>query len=123
MEQNPYPKDADCQVVIDQLFASNDQLVVAQNGCLTFTYQTCEGFFCALCSTLSTNTYFIGNQLSSAESLCVSQNQAGTIVGQDAPQASPPLPSSEPLPTHPRFSCSLFFSTDDVVVQMERGVA
>ncbi|KAK3938882.1 hypothetical protein QBC46DRAFT_355536 [Diplogelasinospora grovesii] len=83
---NPAPADADCNVIIDQVLASGDSLVIAQNACLTFVYQTCEGFFCSLCDTLSTTTDFIGNQLDSAETLCVSQGQTGTIIGEDAPQ-------------------------------------
>ncbi|EOO00277.1 hypothetical protein UCRPA7_4193 [Phaeoacremonium minimum UCRPA7] len=51
-----------------------------------FSYQTCEGFFCSLCETLQTNTDFIGNQLSTAEALCVSNGDAGTVVGEDPPQ-------------------------------------
>jgi hypothetical protein len=65
---------------------TNITVVVAKNQCLTFIYQTCKGFFCALCQTLSTTTDFIGNQLDSAEFLCVSNGQAGAVVGESAPQ-------------------------------------
>ena len=81
-QQNPAPSDSDCNVVIDQVFASNDDLIVTANSCLVFSYQTCEGFFCSLCETLQTNTDFIGNQLSTAEALCVSNGDAGTVVGE-----------------------------------------
>jgi hypothetical protein len=60
--------------------------VVNANACLTFVYKTCKGFFCALCETLATTTDFIGNQLDSAEALCVADGAPGTIVGEDTPQ-------------------------------------
>ena len=66
--------------------ASDDDLSVAAGSCLVFVYQTCQGFFCSLCDTLDTTTDFIANQLDSADDLCVSQEQDGTIVGEDAPQ-------------------------------------
>ncbi|OIW25693.1 hypothetical protein CONLIGDRAFT_717405 [Coniochaeta ligniaria NRRL 30616] len=82
----PAPADADCQVVIDQVLNSDETLVVNANSCLTFVYQSCQGFFCALCETLATTTDFVGNQLDSAEALCVADGSTGTVVGQDPPQ-------------------------------------
>ncbi len=75
-------------MIIDQVYNSNDDgLVISANACLTFVYQTCEGYFCSLCGTLQSDTTFIGNQLNSAEDLCISQGgKAGTIIGEDAPQ-------------------------------------
>ncbi len=71
--------------------ATDQTLVVTANACITFNYQTCQGFFCSLCTTLSVTTDFIANQLDTAEALCVSAGQDGTVVGQDAPQVSFPL--------------------------------
>lgn len=59
---------------------------MARSSCLVFTYRTCQAFFCSLCSTLTTSTDFIGTQLDTVDALCVSNSQAGTIVGEDAPQ-------------------------------------
>jgi len=59
---------------------------VAQGSCLVFSYRTCQGFFCSLCSTLTTSTDFIGSQLDTVDALCVSGGQAGTIVGDEVPQ-------------------------------------
>ena len=72
--------------IINEVFALDQAITVASNACLTFQYGTCWGFFCSLCQTLSTDTTFIGNQLISAEALCVANGQIGTIVSQDAPQ-------------------------------------
>jgi len=83
---NPAPKDADCQVIIDQVYDTNQTLVMSANSCVTFGYESCKGFFCSLCTTMSVTTDFVGNQLSSAESLCVANGQSGTVVGQDPPQ-------------------------------------
>ncbi|KAI8630814.1 hypothetical protein F5Y19DRAFT_473933 [Xylariaceae sp. FL1651] len=82
---NP-PKVADCDVVIDNVFATNQALSVSSGACLLFEYGTCWGFFCSLCEQLSTTTDFIGNQLTTAETLCVSGGHAGTVVGEDEPQ-------------------------------------
>ncbi|KAB5585224.1 hypothetical protein GE09DRAFT_19065 [Coniochaeta sp. 2T2.1] len=82
----PAPSDADCQVVIDQVLSSGETLVVNANSCLVFSYKTCQGFFCSLCETLATTTDFVGNQLDSAEALCVADGQPGTVVGTDPPQ-------------------------------------
>lgn len=84
--QGPAPTDADCQVVIDQVYASDETLVVNANSCLTFAYGSCQGFFCSLCETLATTTAFVGNQLDSAEALCVADGSTGTVVGEDPPQ-------------------------------------
>ncbi|ORY64277.1 uncharacterized protein BCR38DRAFT_342643 [Pseudomassariella vexata] len=83
---NPAPAPTDCNIVIDQVYDANQNLIVTANSCLLFQYNSCWGFFCALCSQLTTSTDFIGNQLSSAESLCIENGQDGTIVGEDAPQ-------------------------------------
>jgi hypothetical protein len=68
------------------VFNSNETLVVNPNSCLTFVYESCEGFFCSLCETLATTTDFVGNQLDSAEALCVADGSTGTVVGEDEPQ-------------------------------------
>jgi hypothetical protein len=73
-------------VIIDQVYASDETLVVNANACLTFVYKSCQGFFCSLCETLATTTDFVGNQLDSAEALCVADGNAGTVVGEDPPQ-------------------------------------
>jgi len=59
---------------------------VAANSCLVFSFRTCQGFFCSLCTTLGTTTDFIGNQLDTIDALCLGSGQVGTIVGQDPPQ-------------------------------------
>ncbi|KAI1139483.1 hypothetical protein F5Y05DRAFT_323988 [Hypoxylon sp. FL0543] len=82
----PAPSDSDCNTIIDNVIALDQPITIASNACLTFQYGTCWGFFCSLCETLSTDTSFIGNQLISAEALCVANGQIGTIVGNDAPQ-------------------------------------
>jgi hypothetical protein len=86
MSKGPGPADADCQVVIDQVLNSDDTVVVSANSCLTFVYKSCQAFFCSLCDTLATTTDFVGNQLDSAEVLCVADGSPGTVVGQDPPQ-------------------------------------
>ncbi|KAI1095256.1 hypothetical protein F5B19DRAFT_372259 [Rostrohypoxylon terebratum] len=83
---SPAPGDSDCNNIIDEVFALDQAITIASNACLTFQYGTCWGFFCSLCQTLSTDTEFIGNQLISAEALCVANGQVGTIVSRDAPQ-------------------------------------
>ncbi|KAI0485832.1 hypothetical protein F4859DRAFT_397382 [Xylaria cf. heliscus] len=82
---NP-PAASDCNVVINNVLATNQALVIAPGACLLFQYSTCWGFFCSLCERLGTDTNFIGSQLSTAQTLCVSGGAAGTIVGEDAPQ-------------------------------------
>ncbi|KAI1635637.1 hypothetical protein F4809DRAFT_430410 [Biscogniauxia mediterranea] len=86
---NPAPAASDCDVVISQVFAVDQSLTITASSCLLFQYGTCWGFFCSLCQQLSTSTSFIGGQLSTAESLCISNSaggQTGTVVGEDAPQ-------------------------------------
>lgn len=83
---NPRPAPADCNVVVDQVLNSGDDLIVSASSCLVFTFRTCQGFFCSLCQTLSTSTDFIGNQLDTVDALCVENGQSGTIVGEDPPQ-------------------------------------
>ncbi|KAK3371006.1 hypothetical protein B0T24DRAFT_530403 [Lasiosphaeria ovina] len=83
---SPAPNDADCQVIANSLKASSEDIVVAQNACLTFSFATCQGFFCSLCGTLQTSTDFIGNQLDLVEGLCVANGQSGTIVSDQSPQ-------------------------------------
>ncbi|KAI1408184.1 hypothetical protein F5Y13DRAFT_113994 [Hypoxylon sp. FL1857] len=82
----PAPSDNDCNSIIDNVFALDQSITVASNACLTFQFGTCWGFFCSLCETLTTDTTFIGNQLISAEALCVANGQIGTVVSNDAPQ-------------------------------------
>ncbi|KAI0142607.1 hypothetical protein F4776DRAFT_661675 [Hypoxylon sp. NC0597] len=82
----PAPSDSDCNSIIDNVFALDQSITVATNACLTFQFGTCWGFFCSLCQTLTTDTTFIGNQLISAEALCVANGQIGTVVSIDAPQ-------------------------------------
>ncbi|KAI0598751.1 hypothetical protein F4775DRAFT_592177 [Biscogniauxia sp. FL1348] len=80
---NPAPAASDCDVVISQVFAADQSLTITASSCLLFQYGTCWGFF------LSTSTSFVGSQLSTAESLCISNSaggQTGTVVGEDAPQ-------------------------------------
>ncbi|KAK3990787.1 hypothetical protein QBC44DRAFT_264277 [Cladorrhinum sp. PSN332] len=83
---NPRPSSQDCDVVVDQVLASNDDLIVSASSCLVFSFRTCQGFFCSLCQTLSTNTNFIGNQLDTVDALCIENGQTGSIVGEDPPQ-------------------------------------
>ncbi|KAI1506645.1 hypothetical protein F5X99DRAFT_423268 [Biscogniauxia marginata] len=86
---NPAPTASDCDVVISEVFAADQLLTITASSCLLFQYGTCWGFFCSLCQQLSTSTDFIGSQLSTAESLCISNSaggQTGTVVGEDAPQ-------------------------------------
>ena len=83
---NPAPSSNDCSAITKNVLATATDLVVAANSCLVFTYNTCAGFFCSLCETLTTSTDFIGSQLDTVDALCVSNNQAGTIVGDSAPQ-------------------------------------
>ncbi|KAI1151801.1 hypothetical protein F4825DRAFT_340782 [Nemania diffusa] len=80
------PKATDCNVVVSNVFATNQALVVAPGACLLFQFGTCWGFFCSLCQQLGTDTDFIGSQLSTAQTLCVSKGSAGTLVGEAAPQ-------------------------------------
>ncbi|KAK3343510.1 hypothetical protein B0T25DRAFT_300949 [Lasiosphaeria hispida] len=80
------PKSSDCSIITTTVLASATELVVAPASCLVFAYGSCQGFFCSLCSMLATSTDFIGSQLDLADALCVSNGQAGTIVGEEAPQ-------------------------------------
>jgi len=82
---NP-PKASDCNTVITNVFAADQLLAVSPRACLLFQYGTCWGFFCSLCQQLSTDTDFIGNQLSTAQTLCVQGGSAGTVVGEGEPQ-------------------------------------
>jgi len=84
---NPSPATADCKVVVGQVLSSpDDEFIIAANSCLVFSYQSCQAFFCSLCETLTTTSGFIGGQLDTVDALCVENGQAGTIVGEDAPQ-------------------------------------
>ncbi|KAK4186493.1 hypothetical protein QBC35DRAFT_268101 [Podospora australis] len=83
---NPRPSPEDCDVVVDQVLNSGDDLIVSASSCLVFTFRTCQGFFCSLCQTLSTSTDFIGNQLDTVDALCIENGQSGTIVAEDPPQ-------------------------------------
>src|SRR4051812_8069875 len=86
LPQNPAPASADCSIIVKNVLATGNDLVVARSSCLLFTYKTCQAFFCSLCSTLTTSTDFIGSQLDTVDALCVSDGKAGTIVGEVAPQ-------------------------------------
>ncbi|SPQ27102.1 a1fae60d-66bf-4313-bb7a-55df6bfb6296 [Thermothielavioides terrestris] len=95
------PSIADCDVVVEQVLSTSDELVVTANSCLTFSYNTCQAFFCSLCETLITTTDFIGNELDTTEALCLQNGQAGTIVGEDAPQWDAGFTyEGQPLPTY-----------------------
>ncbi|KAI0518514.1 hypothetical protein F5B22DRAFT_644818 [Xylaria bambusicola] len=82
---NP-PSASDCQTVINNVFATNQNLVISSGACLLFQFNTCWGFFCSLCQRLGTSTNFIGNELTTAHTLCVAGGAAGTVVGESAPQ-------------------------------------
>ncbi|KAI0803405.1 hypothetical protein GGR55DRAFT_691780 [Xylaria sp. FL0064] len=82
---NP-PAASDCEVVISNVLAADQGVVIAPGACLLFQFNTCWGFFCSLCQRLGTSTDFIGSQLETAQTLCVSGGAAGTVVGEDAPQ-------------------------------------
>ncbi|KAH8161897.1 hypothetical protein CIB48_g6360 [Xylaria polymorpha] len=82
---NP-PAASDCNTVITNVRAANQALVIAPGACLLFQFGTCWGFFCSLCERLGTDTDFIGSQLTTAQTVCVSGGAAGTVVGEDAPQ-------------------------------------
>ncbi|KAA8630646.1 hypothetical protein SMACR_08714 [Sordaria macrospora] len=79
---SPTPSPSDCQTLTTQVLSSNQDLIVTANACLLFTYRSCQAFFCSLCTTISTSTDFIGNQLDTLEALCVENGQIGTIVGE-----------------------------------------
>ncbi|KAI2615177.1 hypothetical protein GGR54DRAFT_650687 [Hypoxylon sp. NC1633] len=83
---SPFPGDSDCNSIIDNVLVLDTPLIITANSCLLFQFGTCWGFFCSLCETLSTDTSFVGNQLISAEALCVANGQIGTVIGTDAPQ-------------------------------------
>ncbi|KAH6848006.1 hypothetical protein B0I37DRAFT_431983 [Chaetomium sp. MPI-CAGE-AT-0009] len=83
---NPSPATADCKVIVNQVLSTDDEFIIAANSCLVYSFGTCQAFFCSLCETLSTTTTFIGSQLDTVDALCVENGQAGTIVGEDAPQ-------------------------------------
>jgi len=83
---NPRPSSADCTAIVNQVSSSDDEVIIAANSCLVYSYGTCQGFFCSLCDTLDTSTSFIGSQLDNVVALCVENGQAGSIVGEDAPQ-------------------------------------
>ncbi|TLS23775.1 uncharacterized protein PpBr36_06121 [Pyricularia pennisetigena] len=83
---NPAPASRDCNIIIDQVYATAQDLLLTRNSCVVFDYQTCRGFFCSLCGSIRASADFIGNQLLTADALCVSQARAGTVVGTDPPQ-------------------------------------
>ncbi|KAK7977728.1 hypothetical protein PG996_003781 [Apiospora saccharicola] len=84
--QSPPPQPSDCNTVIDQVQTSNQDFILNEGTCLAFTFSTCTGYFCSLCGQLATHTDFIASQFESVQGLCVEAGQAGTIVGEDAPQ-------------------------------------
>ncbi|KXX82002.1 hypothetical protein MMYC01_201503 [Madurella mycetomatis] len=95
------PSPEDCDVIVDQVLSSSDELIVTANACLVFSFRTCQGFFCSLCETLSTTTDFIGSQLDTVDALCVENGQAGAIVGEDPPQWDAGFTyAGAPLPTY-----------------------
>ncbi|KLU92005.1 hypothetical protein MAPG_10952, partial [Magnaporthiopsis poae ATCC 64411] len=83
---NPPPSSQDCNVIIDQVYAANQDILIPTNACVTFEFNTCRGFFCSLCTNLRVSTDFIGNQLLTVDTLCVAGGQAGTVVGTQPPQ-------------------------------------
>lgn len=83
---NQRPATTDCKVIVSQILSTDDELIIAANSCLVYSYKTCQAFFCSLCQTLDTTTQFIGSQLDTVDALCVENGQAGTIVGEAAPQ-------------------------------------
>ncbi|KAI0019799.1 hypothetical protein F4780DRAFT_405904 [Xylariomycetidae sp. FL0641] len=85
---SPAPSESDCQSVISNVYGLSTTLTVTARSCLTFSFGTCQGFFCSLCQQLSTSTDFVGSELDTANDLCVSGGQAGTVVGDSAPQWS-----------------------------------
>lgn len=86
LSQRSSPSTADCKVIVKQVLSTDDELIISPNSCLVFSFGTCQAFFCSLCQTLNTSTQFIGSQLDTVDALCVENGQAGTIVGEDAPQ-------------------------------------
>ena len=68
------------------MLSTKQDSVIDANACFTYVFGTCQGFFCSLCGKLATNTDYIGNQLQSAQLLCVTNGQAGTLVGDRPPQ-------------------------------------
>ena len=55
----------------------------------------------SLCADMDTTTDFIGNQLNTAEALCLDDNLDASIVGEDDPQWDAGFVSSgEGLPTY-----------------------
>ncbi|KAK4120338.1 hypothetical protein N657DRAFT_579904 [Parathielavia appendiculata] len=84
--QNPSLSTADCKAIVSQLLSTDGAFIIAANSCLVFELGTCQGFFCSVCEELTTSTLFIGSQLDTVDALCVENGQAGTIVGDEAPQ-------------------------------------
>lgn len=82
----PGPAEADCKIVASQVSSSTTTLRIAPGACTTFSYQTCVAFFCSLCRTLRTTYKFIGNQLATAQTLCVEGGNAGSVVSERSPQ-------------------------------------
>ncbi|KAK4245089.1 hypothetical protein C7999DRAFT_34550 [Corynascus novoguineensis] len=80
------PSVEDCNTIVSEVLSTDDPIIIAANSCLTYTFGTCQGFFCSLCETFETTTQNIGTQLDNVVALCVENGQPGTIVGEDAPQ-------------------------------------
>ncbi|KAK6845284.1 hypothetical protein PG995_015394 [Apiospora arundinis] len=83
---NPPPQPSDCNAIITSVRASKQDFILNEGTCLAFSSGTCTGYFCSLCGQLTTHTDFIASQFESVQGLCVEGGQAGTIVGEDAPQ-------------------------------------
>ncbi|KAK8130048.1 hypothetical protein PG999_002428 [Apiospora kogelbergensis] len=83
---NPPPQPTDCNAIINSVRASKQDFILNEGTCLAFSSGTCTGYFCSLCGQLATHTDFIASQFESVQGLCVEGGQAGTIVGEDAPQ-------------------------------------
>ncbi|KAL2167361.1 hypothetical protein VTG60DRAFT_1394 [Thermothelomyces hinnuleus] len=80
------PSVEDCNTIVSEVLSTDNEVIIAANSCLVYSFGTCQGFFCSLCDTLDTSTQFIGTQLDNVVALCVEHGQAGSIVGEDAPQ-------------------------------------
>jgi hypothetical protein len=88
-------------VITDNVYDTDQTLVVTANACLVFQFGTCKGFFCALCETMETTSDFIANQLNTVEALCTSDGNNGAVVSDDPPEWDVGFVySSEGLPTY-----------------------
>jgi hypothetical protein len=67
--QAPVSKPDNCDIVTQQVYNTEQTLIVTANAYLIFQYNKCWGFFCALC------------ELDTAYGLCLEGGEEGTIVG------------------------------------------